>query len=86
MKKAKEFGMPAVGITDHGNMFGAIEFFQEAKKAGIKPIVGCEVYMAPGSHKDRVATSGRDAAYHLTLLATDSTGITTSSSSSRRRI
>jgi DNA polymerase-3 subunit alpha len=55
-------------------MFGAIEFFQEAKNAGIKPIVGCEVYMAPGSHRDRVATSGRDAAYHLTLLATDSTG------------
>ena len=49
MKKAKEFGMPAVAITDHGNMFGAIEFYQEGEKAGIKPIIGCEVYMAPGS-------------------------------------
>src|SRR4029079_2123083 len=59
MQKAKDFGMPAVGMTDHGNLFGAIEFFQEAKKAGIKPIIGCEVYMAPGLHTDRGATNGR---------------------------
>src|SRR5260221_2091445 len=74
MKRAKEFGMPAVGITDHGKLFGAIEFFQEAKKAEIKPIIGCEVYMAPGSYRDRGATNGRDAAYHFTLLAKDDAG------------
>src|SRR6266853_1415763 len=74
MKKAKEFGMPAVAVTDHGNLFGAIEFFQEAKKAEIKPIIGCEVYMAPGSYRDRGATNGRDAAYHFTLLAKDDAG------------
>ena len=65
--------MPAVAITDHGNLFGAIEFYQEATKAGIKPIIGCEAYMAPGSIKDR-PNSQRDAAYHFTLLAKDATG------------
>ena len=74
MKKAKEFEMPAVAITDHGNMFGAVEFYQTAVHAEIKPIIGCEVYMAPGKLTDRQATSGRDAAYHFTLLAKDDTG------------
>lgn len=75
MKKAKAFGMPAVAITDHGNLFGAIEFFQEAQKAKIKPIIGCEVYMAPGSHLDRgSASNGRDTSYHFTLLAKDAQG------------
>ena len=73
MKKAKEFEMPAVAITDHGNLHGAIEFYQEATKAGIKPIIGCEAYMAPGSIKDR-PNNQRDAAYHFTLLAKDETG------------
>ncbi|MEY2488550.1 MAG: polymerase subunit alpha [Verrucomicrobiota bacterium] len=73
MKKAREFGMPAVAITDHGNLHGAIEFYQEATKAGIKPIIGCEAYMAPGSIKDR-PNNQRDAAYHFTLLAKDETG------------
>jgi len=73
MKKAAEFKMPGVAITDHGNLFGAIEFYQEATKAGIKPIIGCEAYVAPGSHKDRPG-SRRDAAYHFTLLAQDETG------------
>src|SRR5438105_4460686 len=73
MKKAAEFKMPAVAITDHGNLFGAIEFYQEAQRAGVKPIIGCEAYIAPGSHKDRPA-SRRDAAYHFTLLARDETG------------
>src|SRR6202162_4273609 len=73
MKKAAEFNMPAVAVTDHGNLFGAIEFYQEATKAGIKPIIGCEAYVAPGSHKDRPG-SRRDAAYHFTLLAQDETG------------
>ena len=73
MKKAAEFKMPAVAITDHGNLHGAIEFYQEATKAGIKPIIGCEAYMAPGSIKDR-PNNQRDAAYHFTLLAKDETG------------
>src|ERR1700704_3815434 len=73
MKKAAEFKMPAVAMTDHGNLFGAIEFYQEATKAGIKPIIGCEAYIAPGSHKDR-GSSPRDAAFHFTLLAQDETG------------
>jgi DNA polymerase-3 subunit alpha len=73
MKKAAEFKMPAVAITDHGNLFGAIEFYQEALRAGVKPIIGCEAYIAPGSHKDRPA-SRRDAAYHFTLLAENETG------------
>jgi DNA polymerase-3 subunit alpha len=73
MKKAAEFEMPAVAITDHGNLFGVIEFYQAAQRAGVKPIVGCEVYVAPGSHKDR-PPSRRDSAYHFTLLAENETG------------
>jgi len=73
MKKAKELGMPAIAITDHGNLHGAIEFYQAATNAGIKPIIGCEAYMAPGTIKDRPANQ-RDAAYHFTLLAKDETG------------
>ncbi|CAN5639704.1 DNA polymerase III subunit alpha [soil metagenome] len=73
MQKAKEFGMPAVAITDHGNLFGAIDFYQQATAAGIKPIIGCEAYMAPGSINDR-PNNQRDAAYHFTLLAKDDTG------------
>jgi DNA polymerase III subunit alpha len=73
MKKAAEFKMPAVAITDHGNLFGAIEFYQEAQRAGVKPIIGCEVYVAPGSHKDR-PPSRRDSAYHFTLLAENDSG------------
>ena len=73
MKKAAEFKMPAVAITDHGNLFGAIEFYQEATRAGVKPIIGCEAYIAHGSHKDR-PSSRRDAAYHFTLLAQNETG------------
>ena len=73
MKRAREFRMPAVAMTDHGNLFGAIEFYQEAKNAGIKPIIGCEAYIAPRSHKDR-PSSLREAAYHFTLLARDEVG------------
>ncbi|MEY2541442.1 MAG: polymerase subunit alpha, partial [Verrucomicrobiota bacterium] len=73
MKKALEFKMPAVAMTDHGNLFGAIEFYQEAKRAGIKPIIGCEAYIAPRSHKDR-PNSMRESAYHFTLLAQNETG------------
>ena len=73
MKKAAEYQMPAVAMTDHGNLFGAIEFYQEAQRAGVKPIIGCEVYIAPGSHKDR-PPSRRESAYHFTLLAENETG------------
>jgi DNA polymerase-3 subunit alpha len=73
MKKAAEFKMPAVAMTDHGNLFGAIEFYQEAIHAGVKPIIGCEAYIAPRSHKDR-SSSMRESAYHFTLLAQNESG------------
>ncbi len=73
--RAKELGMPAVAMTDHGNLHGAIKFYQAALKAGIKPILGCEVYVAPGSRFDRSPGGpGRKPYYHLTLLAATSTG------------
>lgn len=74
VRKASELGMPAVALTDHGNLYGAVPFYQAAEKKGIKPIIGCEVYVAPGSMRDRSASSARDAAYHLTLLATSAAG------------
>ncbi|HWY50015.1 MAG TPA: DNA polymerase III subunit alpha [Chthoniobacterales bacterium] len=73
MRKAAEFKMPAVAVTDHGNLFGAIEFYQEAERAGIKPIIGCEAYIAPRSHREK-ANSMRESAYHFTLLAENETG------------
>jgi DNA polymerase-3 subunit alpha len=73
MKKAAEYEMPAVAVTDHGNLYGAIEFYQEAERAGVKPIIGCEAYVAPKSHKDK-ASSLREAAYHFTLLAENEIG------------
>jgi len=72
--KAHACQMPAIAITDHGGMFGAVEFFKAAVEKGIKPIIGCEVYIAPGSRTDKKAASARDAAYHLILLAKDETG------------
>lgn len=74
VKKAKECGSPAVALTDHGNMFGAIEFYQEASANGLRPIIGCEVYMAPGKRTEKDASSARDAAYHFLLLAQDNVG------------
>src|SRR6201993_4788129 len=74
MRKAVELGMPAVAITDHGNMYGAVEFYQAAQKAGVKPIIGCEAYMAPGSMTDKSASSAGEAAFHFTLLAKDFVG------------
>jgi len=74
MKKAKEYGMPALAITDHGNMFGAIEFYQAGNESGVKPIIGCEVYVAPDSHTKKSANSQRESAYHLTLLAHNDEG------------
>ncbi len=66
---ARDFKMPAVAMTDHGNLFGAIEFYQKAMKGGIKPILGCEVYVAPGAMTDKNPLGrGETAAYHLVLL------------------
>jgi len=69
MKRAKTLGMPAVAITDHGNLYGAVEFYQEAVNAGIKPIIGCEAYLAPGSMQEKKDIAGRRRSSHLTLLA-----------------
>ena len=66
--RAKQFDMPAVAITDHGNMFGAIEFYTAARKAGIKPIIGCETYLAAGDRRERESREGKES-YHLLLLA-----------------
>ena len=74
VKKAKEFGMPALAITDHGAMFGVVEFYLACRKAGIKPIIGCEVYVAPDSHLKKSATSQKESSFHLTLLAADTAG------------
>jgi DNA polymerase III subunit alpha len=72
---AAEWGMPAVSITDHGNLFGAIEFYKEVKKVGLNPIIGCEVYCAIESRFSRKPARGRDnGANHLVLLAKDLTG------------
>ena len=72
---AKKRGMPAMAITDHGNMYGAIEFYKLAKKAGIKPIIGVEAYMTAGSRLDRTAEKGGTKRYyHLTLLAKNMQG------------
>src|SRR5947209_7998314 len=67
VKRAKSLGMDSLAITDHGCMFGVIEFFNECKKEGIKPILGMEAYMAPGDRRERSAAPG-EAAYHLLLL------------------
>jgi len=68
LDKAKEYSMPAMAITDHGNMFGAVEFYSKCKKAGIKPIIGCELYIAPDSRFSKDSKGISDAAYHLILL------------------
>ncbi|MDD2581221.1 MAG: DNA polymerase III subunit alpha [Desulfuromonadaceae bacterium] len=72
--KAKEHNSPAVAITDHGNMFGAAEFYLKCKKAGVKPIIGCELYLAPESRFSRDAKGISDAAYHLILLCENMEG------------
>ncbi|MDD5281664.1 MAG: DNA polymerase III subunit alpha [Candidatus Omnitrophica bacterium] len=71
---AKSYKMDSLAITDHGNMFGAIDFYLEAQKTGIKPIIGCEVYVAPKSRLDKGGSGIEDAANHLILLARDESG------------
>ncbi|MGM9526066.1 MAG: DNA polymerase III subunit alpha [Peptococcaceae bacterium] len=73
MKRAKELNMPAMAITDHGVMYGVVDFYKACKKAGIKPIIGCEVYVAPRTRFDRQAGLD-DGAYHLILLVKNETG------------
>ncbi len=72
--RVKELGMDSAAITDHGVMYGVIDFYRAAKKAGIKPILGCEVYVAPGSRFDREKVEGEDRYFHLILLAENNTG------------
>lgn len=72
--RAKELGMDSLAITDHGVMYGVIDFYRAARENGIKPIIGCEIYVAPGSRFDREAGSGEDRYYHMILLAENNTG------------
>ncbi|MBQ6230559.1 MAG: DNA polymerase III subunit alpha [Eubacterium sp.] len=74
VKRAKELGMDSLAITDHGVMYGAIDFYKECKKQGIKPIIGCEVYVAPNSRFDRETGSEDERYYHLILLAETNQG------------
>lgn len=74
LQAAANYKMPALAITDHGNMFGVIEFYQACVKMGIKPIIGCEVYVAPDSRLKKKSSSITEAAYHLTILAKNEIG------------
>ncbi len=72
--RVKELGMDSAAITDHGVMFGVIDFYREAKAAGIHPVLGCEVYVAPNSRFDKEASGGEDRYHHLVLLAENNVG------------
>ncbi len=72
--RARELGMPAVAMTDHGNLYGAVQFYQDCVKEKIKPIFGCEIYLAPQSRHDKKEIAGRKRATHLTLLAENQRG------------
>src|SRR5438046_7602791 len=75
VQEAKELRFPAIALTDHGNLFGAIDFYLAAQKAGIKPILGCELYVAPGSRRERGSQDGGyEGANHLTVLARNRAG------------
>lgn len=74
VQKVKNLGMNAAAITDHGVMYGVIDFYKECKKQGINPVLGCEVYVAPGSRFDREISKGDDRYYHLILLAENNEG------------
>jgi DNA polymerase-3 subunit alpha len=74
-KQVAKMGMPAVAITDHGNIFGAFQFHRAAIKEGVRPVIGCEVYVAPADHRERAAVAGRRRPYdHLVLLAENDAG------------
>ena len=74
VKRVKELGMDSAAITDHGVMYGVIDFYKACKAEGIRPILGCEVYVAPNSRFDKELTGGEDRYYHLVLLAENDTG------------
>ncbi|HDI45810.1 MAG TPA: DNA polymerase III subunit alpha [Candidatus Omnitrophica bacterium] len=74
LQVARDYRMPAVAITDHGNLFGAIEFYTKAIQAGVKPIIGCEMYLAPRSRFDKSGGLRQEKLYHITLLAKDEQG------------
>ncbi len=74
VQRTKELGMDSIAITDHGVMYGAIDFYKAAREAGIKPIIGCEVYVAPGSRFDRESSQGEERYNHLVLLARNNQG------------
>lgn len=74
LPRAKELGMDSLAITDHGVMYGVIDFYKKAKEVGVKPILGCEIYVAPGSRFDREQSRGDDRYYHLILLAENNRG------------
>jgi DNA polymerase-3 subunit alpha len=74
VRKVSELRMPAVAVTDHGGMMGTIDFYEKATRAGIRPILGCEIYVAPGSRHDRKQNHVDDRSYHLILLAESSEG------------
>jgi DNA polymerase-3 subunit alpha len=72
--KAKEFGMPALAITDHGGMFGVVEFYNACLNAGIKPVIGFEAYVAPQSRLEKTKSAGEGSYHHLILLARNNEG------------
>src|SRR5437899_4698669 len=74
VEQAKNLGMNAIALTDHGNLYGAIEFYKECKDKGINPVVGYEAYVAPSKRTEREARKRGDAGFHLTLLAKNLTG------------
>lgn len=74
VSRVRELGMDSAAITDHGVMYGVVEFYEECRRQGIRPVLGCEVYVAPGSRFDRETSAGEDRYYHLILLAENQTG------------
>src|SRR5207245_2652592 len=72
--RVKSLGMNAVAITDHGNLYGALEFYRECKAAGVNPVIGYEAYVAPARRSEREARRRGEAGFHLTLLAKNRTG------------
>ena len=75
VSRAKELGMDSLAITDHGVMYGVVDFYRAAKAAGINPVLGCEIYVAPGSRFDREAGNAKESRYHhLVLLAENDIG------------
>ena len=74
MERARDLGQAAIAITDHGNLFGAVHFYKAARKHGLKPVLGCEIYVTPGDHRKREREEGGKQANHLVLLADGATG------------